>query len=280
MSVSPVGSIAPSIPSITKETSIKDPLANVLKKLVLNAIKETGISFWRPLADRIVEYVCCSSHFFDDTYWENLIGKVPPAPPLPEDFNKIWDGPCPFYPEKTLSQTHLLVYIPKTVNDNPLTLKHFLTLTQFSFLKQTNHFIPLPGYRIKDTLIPTLGDKPIKRSHWVLITKDILRNSKDRSIATHRLMVTKEGQLDYQMPSLLKAVICSQTHLLACSRPLFSVNDSLPIYTRCQESTEEEMVLVGNDESSLLIIYQIDETTLSDVGVAAMKTLSIDPYRV
>jgi hypothetical protein len=54
--------------------------------------------------------------------WKHYFGDIEPAPDLPSDINDILDSECPFWPDKKVRNTHLLVLMPATVNEEPLTL--------------------------------------------------------------------------------------------------------------------------------------------------------------
>jgi len=51
-----------------------------------------------------------------------VFGDIGVEPPLPQNIHEILHNPCPFWPEKKVKDTHLLVLIPKTVNGQLLTL--------------------------------------------------------------------------------------------------------------------------------------------------------------
>src|SRR5438270_606786 len=55
--------------------------------------------------------------------WEMHIGKISPPPLLPSSIYKTMHSLCPFFKNKTVEETHVLVFLPKKVNGRCLTLK-------------------------------------------------------------------------------------------------------------------------------------------------------------
>src|SRR5258708_619998 len=83
----------------------------------------------------IVEYLKSENDdfLFGERDWETLVGRVAPAPALPPNIEAILQGPCPFFPGKKVKETHLLVYMPTTVNEQPLTLERLGELAKRYF---------------------------------------------------------------------------------------------------------------------------------------------------
>ena len=59
-----------------------------------------------------------------------VFGDIGDEPPLPPNIYEILASPCPFDPEKTVRETHMLVLVPARVNGVPLTLNHMDELVQ------------------------------------------------------------------------------------------------------------------------------------------------------
>jgi len=97
------------------------------------------IAISKLVVDYLEEFPC-----FGESEWTILCGKVDPAPPLPEDFSAIWNEPCPIYSGKKISETHMLVYIPATVDEKPFTLKKLGEIAKRFFLKND------AGYKFPD----------------------------------------------------------------------------------------------------------------------------------
>ena len=78
----------------------------------------------RPLGSKI------NSTAFDKEAWENHFGEVDEEPALPDNINEILDSDCPFWPDRKIKETHLLVMIPTTVGGKLLTPRQMIQLAQ------------------------------------------------------------------------------------------------------------------------------------------------------
>src|SRR5947209_126222 len=93
--------------------------SNTLEKAILAVMpKDTSVDVVRLMAS----YLPKPEGVFAESDWNELGGRVALAPPLPQNMEEIWEGPCPIFPGKRVTDTHVLVYIPTTVDDKPLTL--------------------------------------------------------------------------------------------------------------------------------------------------------------
>jgi hypothetical protein len=54
--------------------------------------------------------------------WAQYFGEVGEELFLPSEIDEILGGLCPFWPEKAVKDTHLLVLMPAAVNDKPFSL--------------------------------------------------------------------------------------------------------------------------------------------------------------
>src|ERR1700722_3378369 len=91
-----------------------------------------------PLVSLVVTYLEVrkeerSGWVLGESEWTEHFGRVPPAPALPLGMEEIWEGPCPIFPGKRISETHMFVYIPAAVDGHPLTLKNLGTLVKKYF---------------------------------------------------------------------------------------------------------------------------------------------------
>jgi hypothetical protein len=194
--------------------------------------------------------------------WKTLCGRVDPAPPLPPNFSDIWNGPCPICSGKKISETHILVYIPATIDGKPFTLNKLGEIAKRFFPKNGK------GYKyIWSNIVHELGDKPIN-SHWVLMTKDVLPGSRNKSYAEQQKIVAalaEKSLISYEVPETLEAAACILSQYASNIR-LFS--DKPPTYTRCKEKLQGDQVVVGGFASSGLCIVHIDDR--DSIGIAAL----------
>jgi len=110
------------------------------------------------------------SFVFNKAQWEYYIGAVGKEPPLPGNIHEILQSQCPIWPGKTIAQTHILTLIPKTVNGEPVTLKTLGELVQK----------PKRGRATKYSGFYSGGyeNTPVSESHWVLMARDVIPNSR------------------------------------------------------------------------------------------------------
>src|SRR5207245_2437772 len=96
---------------------------------------------------------------------------------------KILGSECPFWPGKKVIDTHLLFFVPKIVNGKPLTLNFFQELIQNP---KEGHKTQYDNY--DDYVKNELGDQSTE-SHWVLMTRDVIPNSRDKSYEEQKKLI-------------------------------------------------------------------------------------------
>lgn len=60
---------------------------------------------------------------FGPKEWELFYGEVGEVCPLPDDIDKILNEACPYWPGKKVSETHMLTFIPSSVNGEVFNIK-------------------------------------------------------------------------------------------------------------------------------------------------------------
>jgi hypothetical protein len=203
--------------------------------------------------------------------WRRYFGEVGEAPSLPSNIGDILNSPCPFWPEKKVRDTHLLVLIPTTVNGEPFSLNLLGKLisspqgggysTQYCFY---DSYIQEP-----------LGAQSPARSYWVLITRDVLEGSRNKDYASQKDLVAghaKRTGLSYELPGVLEAATAILSHYVRSRERLYT--DAPWTYTRCRESVTVLLVFslsvyVGGFSSGGLSISSLD--TASSSGVAGLQ---------
>lgn len=191
------------------------------------------------------------------------------VPSLPSNIQEILQGPCPFWPNKTVGETHTLVLIPKTVSiktssgswiTKPLTIK-----TLDEVMKSKGR----ASYRGNwANIAAALGEKGIQKSSWVLMTKTILDGSPQKSYATQKQLVEEQG---YRIPQTLEVIACLLLEYNRSGRRLFSTQPMT--YTRCEEKINECHLIVGGFNLAGLFI-QFCAISHVHIGVAAIRNLS------
>lgn len=122
-----------------------------------------------------------SQVFFGKAEWEIYFGSIGIEPPLPEDILEILKSPCPYWKEKKVEETHILVLIPQTINGKSLTLN---TIKKITKSPQGGGHRPRYCNSYDRFVESEFGDEPISSSYWILMTKKLLPNS--RIMIKHR----------------------------------------------------------------------------------------------
>ena len=144
------------------------------------------------------------------------------------------------FPERNAKDSLMLVRLPKTLNGG-LTLKSLGELAKKYFSASDT------GYRfIWAAIIQEQGDKSIDKSQWVLMTKDVLPGSRNKSYGEQRKIVAdlaEKSLISYEVPEILESATCILSQYFGSNIRLFS--NSPWTYTRCQENIQGYQVVVG-----------------------------------
>jgi hypothetical protein len=200
--------------------------------------------------------------------WKHYFGDVGSAPDLPSDMATILDGPCPFWPNKKVRDTHLLVLIPATVGGVPLTLNGLGELIQ-----HPSHGGHRTEYRYYgEQTKAQIGAESPPRSYWVLMTRDVLPGSRRKGYADQKELVaghaSREG-VPYALPSVMEAATAILMHHARAGDRLFG--DDPWTYTRCQEVVNGCPVVVGGFSSGGLIVSCYDVCHRNRSGVSCLR---------
>jgi hypothetical protein len=167
------------------------------------------------------------------------------------------------FPEKNAKDSLMLVRLPKTLNGG-LTLKSLGELAKKYFSKNDK------GYNfIMTPIVQELGDQSINKSSWVLMTKDVLPGSRNKSYGEQQKIVAELAEkslINYEVPGTLESAVCILSQYFGSNPHLFSSET----FTRCKEEVEGYQTCVGGFTSSgLSVIYAIDD--YDRLGVAAQR---------
>jgi len=183
------------------------------------------------LKEKIIQSIA-----FGKVKWETYFGEIGEEPPLPSNIHQILAAPCPFWPNKKVEETHMLVLIPKTVNGQLLTLNTLAELVKSP--KQGN----ATKLWILDSVAGSGYENPsITNSYWVLMTRDILEGTRNKSYDDQMQIVCTFRQkigVDYQVPKLLEAAVCIFMEYVSKGTRIYSDNPFT--ITRCQEEKFED----------------------------------------
>ena len=168
---------------------------------------------------------------FGKAEWAKYYGNVGAEPPLPKNIVQILEGPCPIWPGKKVSDTHLLVLIPAKVNGRFLTLNSLEGLIKKPKAGHSTKYRTGGHYTRKE-----FGNKFISSSYWILFSKDVIPGSRKKGY-TNQCKLVKElsikTRISYAVPHALEAAVAISTHYVRSGARLYSDNPNTS--TRCQE---------------------------------------------
>jgi hypothetical protein len=218
---------------------------------------------------------------FGKAEWEKYIGDVGDEPPLPSNIHQILQSPCPFFPDKKVEETHLLILIPKTVNGRALTLNHLLELMKHP---KQSHIIK---YQME---IQEYGDIPIQNSYWVLLTKDIIPESRPFKHYNEQVLLLKKycqnANVSYEVPRLLETAAGLFLEYLRTGK--WTYNNSISgTFTFCQEQLSKPsasdmfmnistlpFVIVGIYANYNKLVISSSSIATGIIGMGASRKLS------
>ena len=217
--------------------------------------------------------------------WSQYFGEVGAEPCLPPDIAEILDNACPFWPSKSVRDTHLLVLIPSTVGGKAFTLDLLGDLIQNprSGGHRTQYFL------YDDEVQQSLGDAYSSSSYWILLTRDVLPGSRSKPYTAQRALVaTQTSYIDgppYETPHVLEAATAILSHYVRSAHRLYEgVGDKLSsTSTCCAELLEDATgckspVTVGRFcDRGLVFLSGFDDDAES--GVSCLRRFGIRNYR-
>ncbi len=144
------------------------------------------------------------------------------------------------FPDRKEKECLMLVRLPKTL-DGRLNLQ--------TLGKLASRYFPNSGTGYRHTwsrMVDEIGNQSIDQSYWVLMTKDILPDSRNKSYSDQQKMVADladKSLLHYEVPTMLEAVTCILAHYFKSANRLFS--DHPRTYTHCKDQFEDCPIVVG-----------------------------------
>jgi hypothetical protein len=221
--------------------------------------QSTGMRITKPKLEMIA---CKMAENFDTlsfgkAEWGTYFGDVGIEPPLPLNIDEILNSPCPFWPGKKVCETHLLVLVPQTVNSQSLTLKSLGEFVQKPLQGPATKYSYFHLGEYSDPLAPP--------SHWVLLTRDVIEGSRNKSYKEQQDLLAKycnQAQVTYEVPKVLDATVCILMEHVRSGTWLYGRE---PVtFTRCQEKYDADWQLgVGGFGSSGLYFSHYGAGTMS-----------------
>ena len=231
----------------------------------ISCLRKFGTRRYRPSA------LLCS---FGAEEWRRYFGEVGVVPPLPANLVDMLSSPCPFLPEEAVKDTHLLVLIPATVAGKPFNLNLLEQL-----IKRPKFGSHSTKYECYDSDVrQALGTQSPARSYWVLMTRDVLEDSRNRTYASQRNLVAHHASrtgLPYAMPGVLEAATVILSHYVRSGERLYrDPEDDYGTCTRCRELINGQYCVVAGGFSSEGFGIDVDENNIHYVyGVAGLRRL-------
>jgi hypothetical protein len=169
------------------------------------------------------------------------------------------------FPKKKAIDCLMLVRLPKTLNGG-------LTITSLGKLAKKYFPESDSGYEyILNAIAQEHGDKSIDKSNWVLMTKNVLPESRGKSYDVQQRIVAdlaKKSLISYEVPEILESAVCILSQYFGSTIRLFSY-DPLT-YTRCKDEVQGNQTVVGGFAPDGLDVhnYLFDNDS---IGVAALR---------
>ena len=186
---------------------------------------------------------------FGPADWNKYFGDIGEVPPLPADIDQILEGPCPIWRggflgigSKKVKETHTLVLVPATVNGKPLTLDTIKELVEHP--KGGGKATTYSHYW--ESAKKQLGQTPAPASHWVLMTTDVLPDTRKKTYDAQVAEVKKYR--DYEVPRAIDAAAAILMGYVKTGIRWYT--DSPWTYTRCQEKVNGYPLGLGGLGSS------------------------------
>lgn len=192
---------------------------------------------------------------FGSQAWSRYFGEVGEEPSLPADIDEILGSPCPFWPGKSVKDTHLLVLMPSTVDGKAFTLDLLeeLIRTPRGGGHRTQYFL------YDDEMQPSSRDAYASSSYWVLMTHDVLPGSRSKPYEVQKDLVAAQAfrfdHSPYEIPNVLEAATAILSYYVCSGHRLYDrryggaeIGDELP-----STSTRCTALLEGMDEDQLPI---------------------------
>jgi hypothetical protein len=263
------------------DTTIQNPVGYFPEELVLKIFSYlnlntlgtiSNIRQWKELVNGVIELTIRREMAFGNDKWAQYFGEdAIKDEDRTEEFSSLplndFIADCrkikSVFPEKKARDSLMLVRLPKTLNGG-------LTLTSLGELAKKS-FPTATGYRnIRNDVVTSQGHESIDKSRWVIMTKDVLSESRNKSWAEQLVVVAnlaQKGLNGYLIPMPVEAAACILAQYFDSSIRLFGskVDDIPATYMRFKDN-----VTMGNFDPTGLVI-QKSALASSAIGVAVLQ---------
>lgn len=231
-----------------------------------NRFRELTLKIWK---EAIYKEIAISDKNWAEWFGRDVVKGETPG----EDFRSLpvkeviqaFRGIKKVFPEKLARESLLLVRMPKTLNGG-------LTINRFGELLKQRFPRNVYGYRvIWVRIVQVIGDKPIEKSCWVLMTTDVLPGSRNKRYREQKDLVrevAREALVGFEIPEALDAITCILAEYFKTGKRL--CGDSPSTYARCQENVQGYQLDVGGFASAGLEVSYGDYD-YDFIGALALK---------
>lgn len=184
------------------------------------------------------------------------------VPPIPADLLNAWENEdCPFWPEKRLHETHMLILIPHHGKEQPINLTSLLTQAQQALSGSAQCIKPFLLEPIEEVL------RKEKQSYWALVTQKPVPESCGLTVEGQKKLIAEQTREQYEMVSTMEAVLVC---LAAASKHLCLFGPNINACTRCVETLDNTQLCVGASVNGTIMISQSMEF-FRPIGAAAAR---------
>jgi hypothetical protein len=191
---------------------------------------------WTVMAKKHISAFSYEKAFGPKEWYTYFRAHLRNVPRLPSNIAEIMNSPCPFWTDKKIYETHVLVLVPGTVSKQPLNLKVLGEIVQK----------PLQGYSTKYNLF-NLGEyvDQSPHSHWALLTRTEIEGTRNKTYEEEHALLdpySQNTQIIYEIPTVLDAAVCNFMEYVRSGIWLHVENPWT--YMWCQEMYDDKSKLV------------------------------------
>ena len=168
---------------------------------------------------------------FGKAKWNEYIGDIGEEPPLHRNIHRLLKSRCPIWSDHKVEDTHVLVLIPRAVNGKIFNLNALGRIVAAPRKGEATKF-----FSDWNRIATELGDAPSVASHWVLMTKDVLPGSRNKSFhvqADQVAQLARRTFFSYQVPDKLDVVTVLFMKYVSSGECILGASPAT--YTRCQD---------------------------------------------
>ena|SRR5271156_4554010 len=193
----------------------------------------------------------------DEKQWKKYIGDPGIQPHLPLTLLKDYD-----------KNTHLLTFIPVTIDGQPLTMRSIEILVRNP--KNGGH---ATQYRdIWDQIMATYGDTPNPKAHWLLLKKDLFEGTRGEAYVVQEGIVEDHGMEVSELLGTIESVFMRFVSKGECVYKA-GEGDELWTYTCVKEKIRKLQLVVGGFSAAGLAVRNFDYDSVHVGAAGARKSI-------